>query len=78
MAGTFPLPEAQLDRFMMRVSIGYPSDASEVDILRAQREFHPIRDLQPVMDGEHLMRDAGRGAARLRARLPARTTCSGS
>ena len=56
MAGTFPLPEAQLDRFMMRVAIGYPSDASEVDMLRAQREFHPIRDLKPVMDGEHLMK----------------------
>jgi MoxR-like ATPase len=55
MAGTFPLPEAQLDRFMMRVSIGYPPDAAEVDLLRAQREFHPIRDLQPVMDGSHLM-----------------------
>jgi len=55
MAGTFPLPEAQLDRFMMRVSIGYPADAIEVDLLRAQREFHPIRDLQPVMDGTHLM-----------------------
>jgi MoxR-like ATPase len=55
MAGTFPLPEAQLDRFMMRVAIGYPADAHEVDILRAQREFHPIRDLQPVMDGNHLL-----------------------
>ena len=55
MAGTFPLPEAQLDRFMMRVSIGYPSDSTEVDMLRSQREFHPIRDLQPVMDGQHLM-----------------------
>jgi MoxR-like ATPase len=62
MAGTFPLPEAQLDRFMMRVSIGYPADAHEVDVLRAQREFHPIRNLRPVMDGEHLMRaqDAAR------------------
>jgi len=55
MSGTFPLPEAQLDRFMMRVSIGYPADPVEVDLLRAQREFHPIRDLQPVMDGGHLM-----------------------
>jgi len=55
MAGTFPLPEAQLDRFMMRVSIGYPPDALEVDMLRSQREFHPIRDLQPVMDTTHLM-----------------------
>jgi MoxR-like ATPase len=56
MAGTFPLPEAQLDRFMMRASIGYPADAVEVDILRVQRESHPIRHLQPVMDGEHLMK----------------------
>jgi MoxR-like ATPase len=55
MAGTFPLPEAQLDRFMMRVSIGYPPDASEVELFRAQREFHPIRDLRAVMDGDHLM-----------------------
>jgi MoxR-like ATPase len=55
MAGTFPLPEAQLDRFMMRVSIGYPADGTEVDMLRAQREFHPIGTLQPVMDGAHLL-----------------------
>jgi MoxR-like ATPase len=55
MAGTFPLPEAQLDRFMMRVSIGYPADGIEVDMLRAQREFHPIGTLQPVMDGGHLL-----------------------
>ena len=55
MAGTFPLPEAQLDRFMMRVSIGYPADGTEVEMLRVQREFHPIRNLQPVMDGGHLM-----------------------
>jgi MoxR-like ATPase len=55
MAGTFPLPEAQLDRFMMRVSIGYPADPMEVDMLRSQREFHPIRNLKPVMDGAHLM-----------------------
>jgi MoxR-like ATPase len=55
MAGTFPLPEAQLDRFMMRVAIGYPADSDEVDMMRAQRELHPIRFLKPVMDTEHLM-----------------------
>jgi len=55
MAGTFPLPEAQLDRFMMRVAIGYPPDSMEVDMLRSQREFHPIRHLKPVMDSAHLM-----------------------
>jgi MoxR-like ATPase len=56
MAGTFPLPEAQLDRFMMRVAIGYPASTHEVDMMRAQRELHPIRFLKPVMDTEHLMR----------------------
>ena len=56
MAGTFPLPEAQLDRFMMRLSIGYPADSNEVDMLRAQREMHPIRFVKPVMDTDHLMR----------------------
>jgi MoxR-like ATPase len=56
MAGTFPLPEAQLDRFMMRVAIGYPADSNEVDMMRAQRELHPIRFLQPVMDTDHLMK----------------------
>ena len=55
MAGTFPLPEAQLDRFMMRVSIGYPQDAIEVDMMLAQRETHPIRDLKPVVDSDQLM-----------------------
>jgi MoxR-like ATPase len=55
MAGTFPLPEAQLDRFMIRVSLGYPADAAEVDILRSQRETHPIADLAPTMDLNHLM-----------------------
>ena len=49
MDGTYPLPEAQLDRFMMRVSIGYPSAESEIEILRAEHEGHSINDLQPVI-----------------------------
>ncbi|MCG6919887.1 MAG: MoxR family ATPase [Acidobacteriota bacterium] len=56
MAGTFPLPEAQLDRFMMRIAIGYPASTDEVNMMRAQRELHPIRFLKPVMDAEHLMK----------------------
>ena len=56
MAGTFPLPEAQLDRFMMRLSIGYPADSHEVEMLHAQREMHPIRFLKAVMDTDHLMK----------------------
>ncbi len=43
--GTFPLPEAQIDRFMMRVSLGYPSPADEMRVLESQKEQHPLRDL---------------------------------
>jgi len=55
LAGTFPLPEAQLDRFLLRLSLGYPEDGVEVQMLKAQRESHPIARLQPVMDVPHLM-----------------------
>lgn len=62
LAGTFPLPEAQLDRFLVRISLGYPDDAAELKILRAQQEFHPLGKLQPVMDLPHLLatQDASR------------------
>lgn len=46
--GTFPLPEAQLDRFMMKLQMGYPSVDQEMDILKRQNKNHPINDLQPV------------------------------
>lgn len=46
--GTFPLPEAQLDRFLLKFSIGYPSLQDEVDILNRQQLKHPIQSLQPV------------------------------
>ena len=49
MDGTYPLPEAQLDRFMMRVSIGYPSPESEIEILKSEHEGRSIDDLQPVI-----------------------------
>ncbi|MEI6095764.1 MAG: MoxR family ATPase [Gammaproteobacteria bacterium] len=49
MDGTYPLPEAQLDRFMMRVSIGYPSAESEIEILRDEHEGRSIDDIQPVI-----------------------------
>lgn len=48
-AGTYPLPEAQLDRFFMRISMGYPSAAAEIQILNAQNDHHPIHDLQPAV-----------------------------
>lgn len=48
--GTFPLPEAQLDRFMMRMSLGYPTFDDERNVLDGQRHGHPIDNLQQVTD----------------------------
>jgi MoxR-like ATPase len=53
--GTFPLPEAQLDRFLMRLSIGYPDNAEERQIIQSQRRTHPIETLEPVVDGRDLL-----------------------
>ena len=55
MDGTYPLPEAQLDRFMMRVSIGYPSAESEIEILKSEHEGQPIDDLVPVISLEDVV-----------------------
>jgi MoxR-like ATPase len=46
--GTFPLPEAQIDRFLLRIAIGYPSEAEENAILERFRLSDPLPDLQPV------------------------------
>ena len=48
-AGTFDLPETQLDRFMLRITMGYPSADEEVRIFDAQARRHPIDDLKPVL-----------------------------
>ncbi|RAQ95499.1 AAA family ATPase [Thermogemmatispora tikiterensis] len=53
--GTFPLPEAQLDRFMMNISLGYPSPADEINILNSQQDHHPLEDLQQIMTAEELL-----------------------
>ena len=53
--GTFPLPEAQVDRFMMRIQLGYPTKAHEVDVLSRQSDHHPIQDLQQVIGVEELV-----------------------
>ena len=50
--GTFPLPEAQLDRFFLRTALGYPSHRDEVRIVEEQVAVHPLRLLQPVLDLE--------------------------
>jgi MoxR-like ATPase len=53
--GTFPLPEAQLDRFLMRLSIGYPTAEDEGEMLGRLRKRHPIDDLAAVASGEDLV-----------------------
>ncbi|HEY8648240.1 MAG TPA: MoxR family ATPase [Candidatus Limnocylindria bacterium] len=54
--GTFPLPEAQLDRFFIRLQLGYPKPQEEVDILDAQRVRHPLDSLSQVMSADELLR----------------------
>lgn len=52
--GTFPLPEAQLDRFLMRISLGYPKAGEEIRILDAQQYVHPIETIDQVISVEML------------------------
>ena len=52
--GTFPLPEAQLDRFLIRLRLGYPELAEEINILERQQYQHPVNDLQQVATSEEL------------------------
>jgi MoxR-like ATPase len=47
--GTFPLPEAQLDRFFLRTALGYPSEDDEVAIVEQQLSVHPLHALRPVL-----------------------------
>jgi MoxR-like ATPase len=53
--GTFPLPEAQVDRFLLRIAIGYPSEAEENAILERFRLADPLPELQPVTSAEEIM-----------------------
>ena len=53
--GTFPLPEAQVDRFMMRIHLGYPSKQAEIDVLNRQSDHHPIQDVQQVVGVSELV-----------------------
>lgn len=52
--GTFPLPEAQLDRFLVEVALGYPSPEEEAEMLRLLAGEHPIETLKPVVDGRQI------------------------
>ncbi len=53
--GTFPLPEAQLDRFLVRIQMGYPQPADELKILASQQYQHPIQNLQQVLSLKELL-----------------------
>lgn len=53
--GTFRLPEAQLDRFLMRIQLGYPNMENEIEVLDRQQFQHPIENLKPVVSKEHVI-----------------------
>ncbi|HNT74173.1 MAG TPA: MoxR family ATPase [Anaerolineae bacterium] len=53
--GTFALPEAQLDRFLMQIGLGYPDQDDEIEMLDRQQFHHPIEDLEPVATAEELL-----------------------
>ena len=54
--GTFPLPEAQLDRFLMRISLGYPSFTDELSVIEQQEKTHPIDELESVASPEDVIK----------------------
>ena len=52
--GTFPLPEAQMDRFMVRMSVGYPETSEEINMLNSQQKSHPINNIEAVSNEEEI------------------------
>ena len=61
--GTYPLPESQLDRFLLRISVGYPDRANELEVLTSHREGEPVETLQPVLTCDQIvaLQEAVRG-----------------
>jgi MoxR-like ATPase len=61
--GTYPLPESQLDRFLLRVSVGYPDRDHELDVLATHRLGEPVDKLEPVLNTEQIvqLQEAVRG-----------------
>lgn len=53
--GTFPLPEAQLDRFMVKVSIGYPGLMEEISVIENQQKSHPIESIEAVTSAKEIL-----------------------
>ncbi|MBE7698936.1 MoxR family ATPase [Oerskovia sp. Sa1BUA8] len=58
MEGTYPLPEAQRDRFMARLTVGYPGLDAELEMLDRQESDNPLEHITPVVDGETILRFA--------------------
>ncbi|MGC1374736.1 MAG: AAA family ATPase, partial [Anaerolineales bacterium] len=69
--GTFPLPEAQLDRFLLRVRLGYPSHTDEIRVLEQQQLRHPIEDIQAVCSDQDVL-DAAEAVREVYISTPAR------
>ncbi|NLS76301.1 MAG: MoxR family ATPase [Chloroflexi bacterium] len=68
--GTFPLPEAQIDRFLMRIKLGYPSEQEENEILMRFERQDPLENLQPVLSADELRQlQAARADVRVDASL---------
>jgi len=53
--GTYPLPESQLDRFLLRISVGYPDREHELEVLATHRGGEPVDDLEPVLNTEQIV-----------------------
>jgi MoxR-like ATPase len=53
--GTYPLPESQLDRFALRIKIGYPPEQDEIRLLKREDSLHPVDHLEPVLTGEKVV-----------------------
>jgi MoxR-like ATPase len=53
--GTYPLPESQLDRFLLRLRMGYPSAEAEKEIFKSQNQNHPLGKIRPVLEGDAVL-----------------------
>jgi MoxR-like ATPase len=53
--GTYPLPESQLDRFLMRIGVGYPEREDEIQVLSSHRMSEPVESLRPVLDAQQVI-----------------------
>lgn len=63
--GTYPLPESQLDRFLMRLSVGYPDRENELNVLKTHQTARPILSIAPVASAEQIL-DIQQEVARVR------------